>query len=817
MERLHKAVASAITEDEPEGESLKDDAKTILSNALESVPDVSLKDLLTGNMDDALESTPALFHFLELFLSQATEFIIEKTDIQGTILKFYKGVKQDWEDIKGKGSALLKTKKDKKEEKEEKGKKDKKEEKGKKGKDKKDKKEEKEEEEEEEEKEGDPIFQAGGLDLSSWFDIVGQLQEKLEEEINPKVEAACDTVIPEEADPGIGLSVGVFMEIKLPMNTLCKSFFKSVAKDTIKSLLAFAGNYAQKYSTGKDNFLSFDGLIDLVQGKYSEEEKVNKNPLVKVVKLALNCEDSPATNAEGWIKESCKQKQWKKFAESEELWKAMHDGKDKKEWESFQKRKLVELQRVVNIDEDMVIEGVSHLAGFLIWLTQEDIRKPLLKRKIAHIAVRFFGAMFDEHSFNDARTEYSCGHDPKPPEGTPKRQMKFRCDIEELDSKEKCDKAFKYKWSSGNNVPCVWVPKTGATYPNPDKKPEINENASDEEKLKMTKARKNYKALFPISHTTDPKTFKVEWKVEGIEPDPKKFANVMKSSGQCIAHRGYVCKQAAAINCDDRTKQVTKCKPGPRTYRTVEDCNKATEHGIIDGIYHPCHCVEESKAPDNGRCEKCRAMPLATCEKVEAGSLTAPEDCDPNIRTLLIQACADTKTPAECEKSFKIKEVDYSNQKGILMTQPCRWDENKKVCHSGKYQQRRTCQLRDCTATAWASYKDRDNRKEGCNYVNSFRKTQGVEARKAACKTSGFMANHGLSGFAHQCYWNPVSAKCEGKNPRNLAQRIKDKVTRSATVDKVSPHCKIKETLTPGEKGFKKISIHKVIKQKMSG
>jgi len=137
MERLHKAVASAITEDEPEGESLKDDAKTILSNALESVPDVSLKDMLTGNMDDALESTPALFHFLELFLSQATEFIIEKTDIQGTILKFYKGVKQDWEDIKGKGSALLKTKKDKKEEKEEKGKKDKKEEKGKKGKDKK--------------------------------------------------------------------------------------------------------------------------------------------------------------------------------------------------------------------------------------------------------------------------------------------------------------------------------------------------------------------------------------------------------------------------------------------------------------------------------------------------------------------------------------------------------------------------------------------------------------------------------------------------------------------------------------------------------
>ena len=97
-----------------------------------------------------------------------------------------------------------------------------------------------------------------------------------------------------------------------------------MAKDTIKSLLAFAGNYAQKYSTGKDNFLSFDGLIDLVQGKYSEEEKVNKNPLVKVVKLALNCEDSPATNAEGWIKESCKQKQWKKFAESEELWKAMH-------------------------------------------------------------------------------------------------------------------------------------------------------------------------------------------------------------------------------------------------------------------------------------------------------------------------------------------------------------------------------------------------------------------------------------------------------------------------------------------------------------
>ena len=184
MERLHKAVASAITEDEPEGESLKEDAKLVLTNALDSV---GLSDVVSYDKSEVLEETPRLYHYLELFLSQVTEYLIEKSDVQEKIKEFYFSIKGDFEKYND-----------------------------------------------------DAIFSHGGLDFNSHMDVVGQfehvcniekklvthslatgqLQEKLEEEINPKVEAACDTVIPEEADPGIGLSVGVFMEIKLPMNTL---------------------------------------------------------------------------------------------------------------------------------------------------------------------------------------------------------------------------------------------------------------------------------------------------------------------------------------------------------------------------------------------------------------------------------------------------------------------------------------------------------------------------------------------------------------------------------------------------------------------
>ena len=181
------------------------------------------------------------------------------------------------------------------------------------------------------------------------------LEEHLQEEMEPKVDAACDLIVPEESDPGVGVSVGIFLEMKIPMNSLwcvypggvyslfrtvstsptplvgSKSFFQSVASDSIKSLLAFAGNFVQEYSTGKATYASFDGLVELVQGKYGyepeegkeKEAQPNKNALVAVVKRALSCKNSPATNADGWIEESCEQAAMPEEY-TEDLWTAMH-------------------------------------------------------------------------------------------------------------------------------------------------------------------------------------------------------------------------------------------------------------------------------------------------------------------------------------------------------------------------------------------------------------------------------------------------------------------------------------------------------------
>jgi len=781
-EKLHNAVTSSITpEDEPEGESLKEDAKLVLTNALDSV---GLSDVVSYDKSEVLEETPRLYHYLELFLSQVTEYLIEKSDVQEKIKEFYFSIKGDFEKYND-----------------------------------------------------DAIFSHGGLDFNSHMDVVGMLEEHLQEEMEPKVDAACDLIVPEESDPGVGVSVGIFLEMKIPMNSLCKSFFQSVASDSIKSLLAFAGNFVQEYSTGKATYASFDGLVELVQGKYGyepeegkeKEAQPNKNALVAVVKRALSCKNSPATNADGWIEESCEQAAMPEEY-TEDLWTAMHDGKSQKEWEFFQKLKLKELHRVTNLD-GVAVAGISQLAGYLVWLTQPDIREPFLKREIARTALRFFAAIVDKHSFEDKGIPYSCGLEKTAPEDTPKRDEIWKCDNwnYKIDTAEKCDNSFMKKISNGNRLPCVWVPARGAVYPNPKPQPKYDENAPEKEKLKMLKAKKNYKHNFPISYTTESvgdgpdKTYKVVWKVNApreekdFKVDPKILENIrLSKKGRCVPHTGYVCKRDPPIPCDDKPNQLAFCKP-VEGYRTIEECNSSTQHGIGHAEYTPCYCKEEHE--DGKRCEKCRANYDQMCEKFEQGSLQEDTLCDPNRRTDHVKRCKDAKAgklngkevtqKEQCEKSYKLKERDYQKKENILLMQPCMWDDENKKCHALKGQQRQTCALRPCTATAWSSYKDRTSSSKGCGLVNQYQKSllklkgklfhTSKEARKTACEMSGFMAKNGDITLGHQCHWDEKLSRCEARGSNKHLGFINWDI---------SPHCKRNaKQVGPKSKGFASISI----------
>ena len=136
-EKLHNAVTSSITpEDEPEGESLKEDAKLVLTNALDSV---GLSDVVSYDKSEVLEETPHLYHYLELFLSQVTEYLIEKSDVQEKIKEFYFSIKGDFEKYND-----------------------------------------------------DAIFSHGGLDFNSHMDVVGQFEHVCNVEKRFSHSLACD-------------------------------------------------------------------------------------------------------------------------------------------------------------------------------------------------------------------------------------------------------------------------------------------------------------------------------------------------------------------------------------------------------------------------------------------------------------------------------------------------------------------------------------------------------------------------------------------------------------------------------------------------
>ena len=142
----------------------------------------------------------------------------------------------------------------------------------------------------------------------------------------------------------------------------------------------------------------------------------------------------------------------------------LQGGRDKSQWEKFQKKKLAELNKLANMKcpQDKCTPGIDHIFSFLIFTLSADMLKPLIFRELANVALDLFGVMFNPINFGEG-TEVYCGFGQntealtdRRPAGVERLSQKTFCTF---DTKQECISGYKEKLSSGLRLPCEWDDK----------------------------------------------------------------------------------------------------------------------------------------------------------------------------------------------------------------------------------------------------------------------------------------------------------------------------------------------------------------------
>ena len=144
-------------------------------------------------------------------------------------------------------------------------------------------------------------------------------------------------------------------------------------------------------------------------------------------------------------------------------------GRDKAEWETFQKTKFTELNKIVNMKcpQDSCTGGLDHLFGFIIFTLSEDLLKPLIFRELAYVAPALFGVMLNPIDFGEG-TQVYCGFGDNTAKLTDRRPRGVARLVETtfcgglITTQSECVSAYVEKLSSGLRLPCKWSAKDAA-------------------------------------------------------------------------------------------------------------------------------------------------------------------------------------------------------------------------------------------------------------------------------------------------------------------------------------------------------------------
>lgn len=230
---------------------------------------------------------------------------------------------------------------------------------------------------------------------------------------------------------------------------------------------------------------------------------------------------------------------------------------------------------------------------------------------------------------------------------------------------EGCSKLYMRSLSTGNYVPCAWVPKEGAMYTRETWKWTENKlqlDTATHRQKNQARRRWNRHKGYPIRLACEKKTdVNCKWQIGNeirfphqsdltdddnlrisLENDELKGpfeisdrngktqgknkhfdAKKVESFGVCAARPLNKCRLPEPINCM-RTHPIIrfKCKPTVyNTFLTVETCNKSQQFTTSQQRYMPCKCLEEGPVYESGklkgrtRCNKCRPDWFVTCAK----------------------------------------------------------------------------------------------------------------------------------------------------------------------------------------------------------
>ena len=144
-------------------------------------------------------------------------------------------------------------------------------------------------------------------------------------------------------------------------------------------------------------------------------------------------------------------------------------GRDKVQWETFQKTKLAELNKIVNMKcpQDSCTSGIDHIFGFIIFTLSEDMLKPFIFRELAFVAPALFRVMLNPIDFGEGKEVY-CGFgkntdkliDRRPKGVSRLVETTFCAGL--IKTKSECVSAYVEKLSSGLRLPCEWSQKDAA-------------------------------------------------------------------------------------------------------------------------------------------------------------------------------------------------------------------------------------------------------------------------------------------------------------------------------------------------------------------